>query len=111
MTSEPETPQHARELHAADSKKARLTERPPTSGVMHKGGPQVARAPPDHDHPQPFTPLELERVAGMPEVERLTNLSSDTIKKHYREYLVHVSPRRIGMRIKHVLVINSQARA
>ena len=61
----------------------------------------------DQDHPQPLTTLELERVAGMPEVKRLTNLSSDTIKKHYREYLVHVSPRRIGMRIKDVLAITA----
>jgi hypothetical protein len=52
-----------------------------------------------------LTALELERVAGMPEVERLTNLSSDTLKKHYRNKIVHVSPRRIGMRVKDALAI------
>jgi hypothetical protein len=54
---------------------------------------------------QPLSPLELERVALMPEIERLTSLSHDTIVKHYRDKLVRVSPRRIGMRIKDVLTI------
>jgi hypothetical protein len=49
--------------------------------------------------------LELERVALMPEIERLTSLSHDTITKHYGDKLVRVSPRRIGMRIKDVLAI------
>jgi hypothetical protein len=52
-----------------------------------------------------LSPLELERVAFMPEVERMTSLHAETIKRHYGHLLVHVSPRRIGMKIKDVLAI------
>jgi hypothetical protein len=58
----------------------------------------------DDQEPQ-LSPLELMRVAGMAEIEQLTGLSHDTITTHYRDKLVRVSPRRIGMRIKDVLNI------
>jgi hypothetical protein len=57
------------------------------------------------DQEPQLSPLELMRVAGMAEIERLTGLSHDVITKHYADKLVRVSPRRIGMRIKDVLAI------
>jgi hypothetical protein len=63
-----------------------------------------AYAPIGHNNP-PFTPLELERICPMEEIEQLTNLSHDTIVKHHRDKLVRTSPRRIGMPLKHVLAI------
>jgi hypothetical protein len=62
--------------------------------------PQRSQPPPPE-----LTPLELMRVAAMPEIERLTGLSHDTITTHYRHLLVKTSPRRIGMRIRDVLSI------
>jgi hypothetical protein len=49
--------------------------------------------------------LERERVLLMPEIERITSLSHDTITKYYADKLVRVSPRRIGMKLKDVLAI------
>jgi hypothetical protein len=62
------------------------------------------------DQEPQLSPLELLRVASLPEVKRLTGLSADTIKKHHGAKLVRVSPRRIGMRVKDVLAI-AQARS
>jgi hypothetical protein len=58
----------------------------------------------DDQEPQ-LSALELMRVASMPEIERLTGLSHDTITKHHSDKLVRVSPRRIGMRVKDALAI------
>jgi hypothetical protein len=51
--------------------------------------------------------LELERVCLMPEVARVTTLSNDTIKRRYRHYLVNLSQRRIGMKLRHVIAITN----
>jgi hypothetical protein len=51
--------------------------------------------------------LELERICEMPEVVRVTSLSNDTVKRRYRHYLVNLSQRRIGMKLRHVLAITT----
>jgi predicted DNA-binding transcriptional regulator AlpA len=49
--------------------------------------------------------LELERVLELPEVEELTSLSADSIKRHHRDKLVNLSPRRLGMKLRNALAI------
>jgi hypothetical protein len=49
--------------------------------------------------------LELERVLELPEVEEITSLSADSIKRHHRDKLVNLSPRRLGMKLRNVLAI------
>jgi hypothetical protein len=43
----------------------------------------------------------------MPEAERITSLDEDTIKRRFPEWVVRVSDRRIGMKLKHILAIAS----
>jgi hypothetical protein len=50
--------------------------------------------------------LELERIAGMPEASRLSNLSEDSLRRHYPDMVINLSPRRQGMRVKHALMLN-----
>jgi hypothetical protein len=57
------------------------------------------------DNPKKLSPLDLERVAAKPEIERLTGMNFHSIKRHYANKIVRLSPRRIGMRIKDVLSI------
>lgn len=54
---------------------------------------------------QPPTWLELERVVPLPEVQRITSLSHDSLKRHHSDKIVNLSPRRIGMKLKHALQI------
>jgi hypothetical protein len=54
--------------------------------------------------------LELERVLPLAEVEKLTNLSPDTLKRRYPEIVVQLSPRRVGMKLKHALAITGRTR-
>jgi hypothetical protein len=49
--------------------------------------------------------LELERVLELPEVEEITSLSVDSIKRHHRDKLVNLSPRRLGMKLRNALAI------
>jgi len=51
--------------------------------------------------------LELERVLERPEIEDLTSLSIDTLKRHHRDKFVNLSPRRIGMKLRDALAIAS----
>jgi hypothetical protein len=52
--------------------------------------------------------LELESVQRMPVVARITSLSADTLKRQYPEFVVHLSERRVGMKLKHALEIASR---
>jgi hypothetical protein len=49
--------------------------------------------------------LELESVKPLPEVEKITSLSSDTLKRHHPDKIVKLSPRREGMKLRHALAI------
>jgi hypothetical protein len=55
--------------------------------------------------------LELESVKKMPVVEEITSLSADTIRRTYPEFIIKLSPRRDGMKLKDALAIaNGTAR-
>ena len=55
--------------------------------------------------------LELERVVPLTEAERITTLSHDSLKRHHKDKIVVLSPRRIGMRLRDVLaIVNGEAR-
>jgi hypothetical protein len=49
--------------------------------------------------------LELERVCGMLEAEKLTSLSRESLKRHYGDKVLRLAPRREGMKLRDVLAI------
>jgi hypothetical protein len=51
--------------------------------------------------------LELERILELSEVEEITSLSIDSIKRHHRDKLVNLSPRRLGMKLRNALAISN----
>jgi hypothetical protein len=61
----------------------------------------------DHASPPDAGPswLELESVKPLDVAEEMTSLSRDTIKRRYPKYVVQLSPRREGMKLKHILQI------
>ena len=48
-------------------------------------------------------PLELLRIAAMPEAERLSGTSADTLTREHPDKIVRTSKRRRGMRVAHAL--------
>jgi len=55
--------------------------------------------------------IELESVKKMPVVEKITSLSGDNLRRNYPDFIVKLSPRRDGMKLKHALAIaNGTAR-
>jgi hypothetical protein len=55
--------------------------------------------------------IELESVQKMSVVEEITSLSGDNLRRNYPDYVVKLSPRRDGMKLKHALAIaNGTAR-
>jgi hypothetical protein len=50
-------------------------------------------------------PLELLRVAEMPEAARLAGASQDTLKREHPDKIVKISRRREGMRVAHALML------
>jgi hypothetical protein len=49
--------------------------------------------------------LEPERVLPLDVAAELTSLSEDTLKRRYSKWILDLSPRRLGMRLKHALSI------
>lgn len=54
-------------------------------------------------------PLELLRIAEMPECEHLSSASADTLEREYPDLIVHISKRRKGMRVAHALMLSDAA--
>jgi hypothetical protein len=52
-------------------------------------------------------PVELLRIAEPEEAERLSTLSWDTILRNHRDKVVHLSKRRVGLRVGHALMLGS----
>jgi hypothetical protein len=50
-------------------------------------------------------PVELLRIIPPPEVERISTLSWDTVKRNHSDKIVHLSERRVGMRVGHALML------
>jgi hypothetical protein len=55
---------------------------------------------------QLMPPLELLRIASLPEAERLSSLSEDTLRREHPDKIQKISKRRDGMRVVHALMLN-----
>jgi hypothetical protein len=51
--------------------------------------------------------FELERILGLDEAAVLTGLSQDSLRRHYRHLILHLSPRRVGIRLRDALSIGA----
>jgi hypothetical protein len=57
-----------------------------------------------------WTKYELESVKSLQQIEELTSLDRDTLIRVYPEYLIRVSPKRLGMKFRNVLkIMNGEA--
>jgi hypothetical protein len=50
---------------------------------------------------------ELDRIISLPEAERISNLSVESWKRNHPEKIVKLSPRRIGIRLRDALMLES----
>jgi len=53
-------------------------------------------------------PVELLRIVRLDEAERLSGVSEDTLKRRYRDKIVQVSKRCLGMRVGHALMLGTK---
>jgi hypothetical protein len=49
--------------------------------------------------------LDLERIVPLPEAAKLSSVSEDTLKRRHRDKIIQISDRRLGMRVKHALML------
>jgi hypothetical protein len=70
--------------------------------TAHDGGDPVARLL------QLLPPLELLRIVPMPEAERLSGLSEDTIRRRYPDKVHKLSMRRSGVRVVDALMLGNR---
>ena len=52
-------------------------------------------------------PVKLLQIISMPEAERISGLSHDTIKRRHANKIIKLSPRRNGMRLVDALFLDS----
>jgi hypothetical protein len=53
-----------------------------------------------------LSPTELARIVPLAEASRLSGLSEDSLRRHYRDKLIVLSERRLGMRVRDALFLN-----
>jgi hypothetical protein len=53
-------------------------------------------------------PIEWLQVVPMPEAERLSSLSEDSLERTYGHLIMRLSPRRRGMRRGHALMLGTR---
>jgi hypothetical protein len=51
-------------------------------------------------------PIEMLKIVGPHEAERLCSLSWDSIRRNHPEKIIHLSKRRVGMRVGHALMLS-----
>jgi hypothetical protein len=52
-------------------------------------------------------PIEMLKIVEPDEVERLCSLSWDSIRRNHPDKIVHLSKRRVGMRVGHALMLST----
>jgi len=50
--------------------------------------------------------LELDRIAPPAECEKLSGASWDTLRRRRPDKVIKISPRRVGMRVRHALLLD-----
>ncbi len=50
--------------------------------------------------------LELQRIAPLSEAAELSGVSEDSLKRNHRDKIIQLGPRRLGMRVKHALMLD-----
>jgi hypothetical protein len=87
--------------------------REPKCDIATSASPTEASMPtPQSDRPPTWTKYELEAVKPLRQCEELTSLDRDTLVRVYPQYLVRLSPKRLGMKFRNVLrIINGDAAA
>jgi hypothetical protein len=71
-------------------------------------GRATAESGSGHNRRPPLSPsiwVELKRIVDLKEASRLSGLSVDSIKRHYRQNIIELSPRRLGMRVGDALML------
>jgi hypothetical protein len=54
-------------------------------------------------------PVKLLQIISMPEAERISGLSHDTIKRRHPDKIIKLSPRRNGMRLVDALFLEAKS--
>jgi hypothetical protein len=55
-----------------------------------------------------LSPLELNRIVTLDEASRLSSVSKDTLRTHFADKILHLSPKRDGMRVKDALLLGDK---
>jgi hypothetical protein len=50
--------------------------------------------------------VERARIVPIAEAARLSGMSEDTLRRHYRDKLIQLTPHRLGMRLRDALLLN-----
>jgi hypothetical protein len=49
--------------------------------------------------------LELEQIISLQKTEEVSGLSVDSWKRHHADKIIELSPRRLGVRLRHALML------
>jgi hypothetical protein len=52
--------------------------------------------------------LELERIITLEQAAEISGISPDTWRRRYPEKIIRLSPRRVGVKLKHALMLQQE---
>jgi hypothetical protein len=55
--------------------------------------------------PTKLSEVELNRIISIAEAVELSSISDDGWRRHHADKLIHLTPKRIGVRLRHALFI------
>jgi hypothetical protein len=62
----------------------------------------MSRQPPIQLSPE----LELDRILSLQQAAQLNSLSAATLRRHYADQIIELSPSRLGMRLRDALLLS-----
>jgi hypothetical protein len=67
----------------------------------------MSSLPKTDDVPPRPSAVELRKILTLEQVTELTTLSADSLKRHHADKILHLGPRRRGMRLGDALAIGT----
>jgi hypothetical protein len=59
-----------------------------------------------YDDPTKLSELELSRIIPISEAVELSSISDDGWRRHHADKLIKLTPKRVGVRLRHALFID-----
>jgi hypothetical protein len=81
----------------------------PFRGAHDPKGGEATPSAKENDQSTEISAIELMRIAPLDEAAKLSSVSEKTLRRHFSSFIIRISPRRHGMRVRDALMLGRHA--